>query len=202
MQNSSKEFLSGIVEKCWKGEEIASEEIEAFKKTIEDHEAKKTWVELLNKKRSCGAFQIAETNFNKVGELMNIVLSCIEEQEDLRLARQCIIYSQTFHNKDQEYLQGLVETHPLWQHVSVWEELVMLSIAQELEAYMQYSFSPEFDTPQDLSCKIRSIVVSQLMNYAHIMESFCLPKDKVSEMLKKIADDFRVTEEVESLFQE
>lgn len=87
-----------------------------------------TFLSNLNKYRSLGKFDINQTSFKNIGEILTLILDEINKEKDFESASNVIILSQTFHyltkNKKKRSLQKTIENHPLFKSIEFWENFI------------------------------------------------------------------------------
>ena len=71
----------------------------------------------MNSRRAQGNFKLYDKGYNKIGELMHAVLNECERTQDIYIAKNCIILSQTFYKYDKTnqkiYLQNFILSHSI-----------------------------------------------------------------------------------------
>ena len=196
MQEFCEITLSKIINDCWQGTPPDPEDILSFQKYIECPDMRKAWISLLNQKRISCSFEVPDTTFPTLGELMNYLLDIIYSVKDFQIARKCIIYSQTFHNGERVYLQSLIEDNSIWGDLVTWERMLRLALAEEIKVFAEFCFE-DWDCVDELNMRVRTIMISQIAAYAHIMESFRLPQPKIDLFLEKFGKEYGLTSDLQ-----
>jgi hypothetical protein len=90
----------------------------------------------MNQHRIEGNFEIRTLPaFRMVVELLTEVVETAVAQQDMAIARSCIILSQTFYrlkNGTKYFIQSKLMHHTLWQQPDFWKSLIRQTIAEEL----------------------------------------------------------------------
>lgn len=178
--------LVKIINSCWEGVQLAEENFQYFESVISKSEGQKKFITLLNEKRKNGLFKIPKLTFDDLGILVNKALNRFNEIEHLALAKQCIILSQTFFKVDDKddkvFLQTLVMNHKLWKKEDYWEFMVDNAVDCALDNLTEFGDETVGD---ELEEKKRSVIVSAIISYTHMMASFNVDKSKIVRILER-----------------
>jgi hypothetical protein len=147
----------------------------------------------LNEKRELGEFLLPDKTFSQLGELFKIVLDVLITQKDFKCARQCIILSQTFNNCEKIYIQSFIVNHPLWDSQNYWPSFLENSI--DLEICKTNVGLDNEESLEEFNNRIKTVVVSTLASYIHIMVCFKRDSQDISQAVEKCKVKFSVSED-------
>ena len=186
VENMYRSEMENIINKAWAEEDLTSEEYLHFNGLIKEHLGRKAWAWCLNLKRTQGNFEITTQGFVAVGELMVAILNECERSQDVAVAKNCIILSQTFYRKVQgvrDYLQNFIMSHTLWENMEFWEKLITSAIVEELKNQGE---------AENLNEHLKSLVFCQIVSFGHIMMSFKVPEDVIQGILEKTGNKYNL----------
>ncbi|CAG9325344.1 unnamed protein product [Blepharisma stoltei] len=198
--SQEEEIMRNVLEACWSEDSINDHDLELFYHLIIESQGRKVFTSFLNEKRHQGQFKIPDKNFGILGELMRRLLtSMLNTELDLLCARQCIILSQTFYYEDATarkiFLQNLILLHPVWHDEKNWEKIITDAIQLEMKNYAD-SCLDSLEVHDNMTQKMNMMNVGQLNSYAHVMASFDLSKETITQLIYKLAEKFQVPEEM------
>lgn len=178
--------LLKIINNCWDGVSLTDENFKYFESVIAKSEGQKKFITFLNEKRKNGLFKVPDQSFEDLGKLVNGALDRFNEIEHLTLAKQCIILSQTFfkvsENEEKIFLQTLVANHKLWNKEDYWEFMVENAVDCAVDNLTE--FGDEIHA-EELEERRRSVIVSAIVSYSHMMASFNVDKCKILTILQR-----------------
>lgn len=186
-----KSEIDDIVTRAWQGENLSSEDYIKFNMRLKEPLGRKAWSWSMNLRRSQGNFKISDKGFPTIVELMQAALNECERTNDINIAKNCIILSQTFY-KDMKtgkaYLQNYIIDHSLWKKTDFWESVVNNAIFEELKKQGISNFD---DTSHE-----KHLVFCQLVSFGHIMMSFKISFEIAQKLVNKYAQkyDFSIEE--------
>ncbi|OMJ84995.1 hypothetical protein SteCoe_13766 [Stentor coeruleus] len=196
------ERLLNIINNCWSGTILTNEDKEYFHECLVRENGKKKLITLLNEKRKNGEFKIHVNTFKDLGELFNMALNCLYDIEHLGMAKQCIILSQTFFmvkepqnpgtTQEKIYLQTLIVDHQLWKKEDYWEYMVENAVESALDSLNE--FGDEYDK-QNHHMKKKSVIISAIVSYVHMMASFNVEKNRVASVLQRTKDKYKISDD-------
>lgn len=178
-----------IISKAWDGIDLSSQEYLEYNAIIKEPQGRKAWSWSMNQKRTQGIFKIDSKGFYLISELMVAVLNECERCQDIIIAKNCIILSQTFHMiKDncKVYLQSSIINHTVWEKNEFWEKVVNSAISEEVKNQGRDDLQSE---------QLKSLVFCQLVSFGNIMMSFRIDEEMIVELIKNTAGKFQFTEE-------
>lgn len=181
--------IGNIINKAWTGNDLTSEEYLHFNGMLKEHLGRKAWSWCVNLKRTQGSFEISEKGFVLVGELMVATLNECERTQDVIIAKNCIILSQTFYRKPtgcKEYLQNFIISHTLWENIEFWHKLITSAIVEELKNQGE---------SECVSDHLKSLVFCQLVSFGHIMMSFKMSKEVIMETIELIGSNYKLNKQ-------
>ena len=181
--------VGNIVFKAWNGKDLTSEEYLHFNAMLKEHLGRKAWTWCMNSKRTQGIFTLEEKGFFQVSELMIAALNECERAQDIIIAKNCIILSQTFYKifeGTKDYLQNYILNHTLWENIEFWEKVIISAITEELKNQ---------GDGEILSEHLKSLVFCQLVSFGHIMMSFKINERIIEVLIQKIGKNYELSED-------
>jgi hypothetical protein len=178
-----------IVSKAWEGNDLNPQEYLQFNAIIKEHLGRKAWSWTMNQKRTQGIFKLENKGFSLVSELMVAVLNECERCQDITIAKNCIILSQTFYQlaeSGKNYLQNAILSHTLWEKSEFWEKVVRSAIADEIKNQRKDDLNSEH---------LKSLVFCQMVSFGNIMMSFKVHEDVISTLFQEISKVYNFNEQ-------
>lgn len=197
-----KNEIGDIVTKAWKGQELTRDDYVTFNSRLKEPQGRKAWAWSMNLRRSQGEFKLSDGGFNKIGELMLAALNECERTQDIYIAKNCIILSQTFYretrDKKKVYLQTCILSHSLWKNMEFWEDVVNTAICEELKK----QGNPAEAGDEAAMLHEKNLVFCQLVSFGHIMLSFKMQTRTVQELINKYAKKYSLLkDETDNIMQ-
>lgn len=189
VENMYRTEIGSIINKAWEGHDLTSQEYLHFNAMLKEHLGRKAWSWCMNLKRTQGIFVIDVKGFEHIGELMVALLNECERSQDVIIAKNCIILSQTFYkltNNSKEYLQNFIITHTLWTNRVFWEKVINSAIGEELKNQGDIEIQKEH---------LKSLVFCQLVSFGHIMMSFKVDEECINQLVTSIGCNYDFSEE-------
>lgn len=187
------EELNQIVSDCWSGTRLTKETNEIFKAKISTIEGKKGFIQVLNEKRKIAEFLVPGEGYDSLGLLFRATLDSLLLNKNFPITRQCIILSQTFFNDSHGFIQDLIIDHPLWNLPGYWEILVTESIIDEVKQSNEVTGVES--NHEETNKRNKAVIVSTLIAYMDIMNSFNKGTDLISGVLSKCKKQFHLVDE-------
>lgn len=142
LQYAWKASMDDIMDLAWDGNLPEAEHYSKFNIMIREPAGRRLWKNFMNRKRITACFELQPSAFDIVGNLLIGVLNECERKDDVYIARQAIILSQTFfctsiaiENSDKVFLSTKIVNHTIWEKKDIWHKIIDLSIRDELQNY-------------------------------------------------------------------
>lgn len=187
-----KNEIEEIVSKAWTGKELSSDDYVKFNTRLREPVGRKVWSWSMNLRRTRGEFKLTDSGFNQVGELMLAALNECERTGDTKIAKNCIILSQTFYkllDVKKVFLQHFILNHTLWAKIEFWEKVVDDAIQEELKKGCN-----ESDVGDEFTKHEKTLVFCQLVSFGNIMMSFRMGS-KIENLAKRYAEKYEFSED-------
>lgn len=187
-----KNEIEEIVAKAWIGKELTSEDYVKFNSRLREPIGRKVWSLTMNLRRTQGEFKLTDPGFRQVGELMLASLNECERTGDIKIAKNCIILSQTFYKLNEGkkvFLQHFILNHTLWAKIEFWEQVVDDAIDEELKKGCYGLTSQDENIIHE-----KNLVFCQLVSFGNIMMSFRMGS-KIENLARRYSEKYEFNED-------
>mmetsp|Transcript_27525 Transcript_27525/g.49625 ORF Transcript_27525/g.49625 Transcript_27525/m.49625 type:complete len:644 (-) Transcript_27525:1369-3300(-) len=185
----SKE-MDELIEKAWIGEEFSTRGYMTFNLMAKENLGRQVFCESLEKRRTEGRL-LTEATFLKIAELMLAVLNESERHRDYRTAKSCVDLSQTLRNEEDQPLQKLVQGHTVWRNPELWDNVLRVSIDEEIRQQEKYGLSNL--SVEEVTSRLQNAVFCQLGTFASILQSFKVDFNFAGEILSRYAFKYQLS---------
>lgn len=167
---------------------------------VQTHLFRSIFLQKLNSLRTSGSFSWPKEHYVEVGKVLAMVLDAVEQENDIETAKNVIILSQTYYfkaNEEKIYLQKFIESHPLFESKTFWEEFMLKSIQKEvndnksLDAKLKQNIN---ESGRDYKLKLSNIVFSQLVPITDNMLGFNFPKNEITKILESVLNKYPIND--------
>jgi hypothetical protein len=114
-----------------------------------------------------------------------------ERQKDYKTAKHCVELSQTLRNGEDQPLQKLVQGHTVWRNPELWENILRVSIDDELQQQEKYGLSNL--SVEEVTSRLQNAVFCQLGTFASILQSFKVDFNFAGEIISRFAFKYQLT---------
>lgn len=193
-----------VLDKAWEGAVVDKTAMGEFEGKAGTAEGRKAWISSMNRRRAKKQTEIEEPGFRPVCRLLDIVLGCALQANDLSALRGCIIVAQTFTLKGSSppmFLQALIADHPLWKDPNFWQKLLQSTVDSEFQNFAELCF--EAKESAEVQAKIKGIIFALLNSFGQMMQSFECRSKEAADLLRLYAVRFGLpTHHVEAILVE
>lgn len=175
-------------------------EMKYMEMQVQTHLFRSIFLQKLNSLRTSGSFSWPKEHYVEVGKVLAMVLDAVEQENDIETAKNVIILSQTYYfkaNEEKIYLQKFIESHPLFESKTFWEEFMLKSIQKEvndnksLDAKLKQNIN---ESGRDYKLKLSNIVFSQLVPITDNMLGFNFPKNEITKILESVLNKYPIND--------
>ena len=160
----------------------------------------------LSKQRTKGKFARTQKLVKDLAEILNLILTSAEKNNDYDAARNCIILSQTYYydEKDKEgntrkkYLIEFILDFKWLRTPAFWRGIIEENIISEAKKFM--SLNPNepdlFNKERKEACdRLSNICFSQLLPYANNMKEFFVDDRLIVKIIDEFVEKYQIQKE-------
>lgn len=157
------------------------------------------FLSLLNNRRT-NSYEISETNFNILGEIVQFIMNDTKQTEleiYYKIIGWCIILSQTFKcikNGQEIYIQQLIENNEIFSNKDFWISLCRFYIADNFYKGKSYTTFSTSLSEEDVR-KIKSIANSKSLTIVHNLFSFHVKMEIIEEVIDLLSTTYDIDKE-------
>ena len=121
-----------------------------------------------------------------VNKSQKYTLSRDQSEQILKNEVKCIffmkqIFFENRKNDEKIFLQTMVVNHKLWTKEDYWEFMVFNAVDCALDNLNEFGN----EDAEELEEKKKSVIASTFVSYSHMMDSFCVDKEKIFSILQR-----------------
>jgi hypothetical protein len=183
-----------------------SEEKKKLMEYLEQKWSQTYFLIYLSKQRTNGRFARTQKLVKDLAEILKLILTSAEKQNDFEAAKNCMILSQTYYydekdkdgNNRKKYLIEYIQDYKWLRTPGFWRGIIEEMIIKEAKKYM--SLNPKepnlFDkNRKECRDRLSNICFSQLLPYANNMKEFFVDDRLIVKIIDEFVEKYQIQKE-------
>lgn len=194
-QNDEKiKKIEDIMFTFWEGKGKDENTRELFDEYLQKAVYRKYILQIMDRYRTKGLFEINQNCFNILGLTLNKIITLSIMDKDYSNIDSCLILSQTF-SYNQLFLQNTILNHEGLKLKDTWIGLINHSIDNELNSIKGYK-DVLIENEVERTKKISSIVLGKLMTVCYNMQLLEISNDLIQEIINDYSEKYHIEKEL------
>ena len=162
---------------------------------------------ILNKFRNKNSLNKDQKIYNLLGNIFNLILDQAYNKQDFDIAKNCIIFSQTFFYISEDNVKHLLiektKNHKWINTFDFWKNFIFNNINQELNRFLFFYEDVTINDieqknekiTEKIKLKLSDLLFSQILPYMNNMNEIGIDKEIISQIIKEFCSKYRYLNE-------